>query len=310
MNKEIGIIGLGKMGENLARNLLDHGWRVVAYNRTESVTRELADGTDADPAFTYEELVEKLTPPRLVWVMVPSGKPVESVLVSDDGILHHLEEGDILIDGGNSNYNNTVRRAKMIARQDVHFMDVGVSGGPSGARNGACMMIGCEREVFDTHEELFADSCVEDGYGHMGPVGAGHFVKMVHNGIEYGMMQAIAEGFDLMHGTDEFELDLATIARVYNNGSVIESQLIEWMQQAFEAFGSDLEGVSGSAQASGEGEWTVEAAKRQGFLVNVIEDALVARLESQKKPSYQGRVIQALRNAFGGHALKEDRPIL
>jgi 6-phosphogluconate dehydrogenase len=304
LKKEIGLVGLGKMGRNLALNLLDHGWRVTAYNRTASVTKKLAAESGAKAAYSLGELAEQLSPPRLVWVMVPAGKAVDEVIFGQGGLSEHLERGDVLIDGGNSKYTHTLRRAEKLKKAGIEFMDVGVSGGPTGARRGACLMIGGEKKLFKQYETLFANLAVDEGYGHMGRVGSGHFVKMVHNGIEYGMMQAMAEGFDLLHRGGEFNsLDLAQIARVYNHGSVIESRLMDWMRQAYERFGSELEGVSGSAQASGEGEWTVEAAKRRGVPVKVIEKALKARFKSQKEPNYQGQVIQALRHAFGGHAL-------
>lgn len=305
MQKEIAIIGLGKMGGGLAHNLMDSGWRVVGYNRTASVTKEF-ENEGLVGAYSFAEVVEKLkNEQKLVWVMVPSGKPVQETLLGEDGITKYLSKGDILIDGGNSFYKETLERAKQIEDMGINFLDVGVSGGPGGARNGACMMAGGNQEIFDQIEELFSDSCVEKGYGLMGKHGAGHFVKMVHNGIEYGMMQAIAEGFDVMHKTDEFELDLVKVSQVYNHGSVITSSLVGWMQEGYETYGEDLAEITGKAKHSGEGEWTVKTAEQMGINVRVIKDSLQAREDSQENPNYQAQVIMTLRNMFGGHAAEK-----
>jgi 6-phosphogluconate dehydrogenase len=217
-----------------------------------------------------------------------------------------LKEGDTVIDGGNSPYVETVRRSKDLLEKKINFIDIGVTGGPSGARNGACMMIGGHRGDYEKYEQLFDDlsSKKENGesaYGYMGNHGAGHFVKMVHNGIEYGMMQAIGEGFEVMKKAEEFDLNLQEISRVYNNRSVIESRLVGWLKSSFEKNGTDLDNISGEVSHSGEGQWTVEAAKKLGVPVKIIEESLQFRKDSQGKPSYTGQVVSALRNEFGGH---------
>ncbi len=271
INRVIGLYGLGKMGAGLARNMHDHGWHVVVANRSlESVATLEAEGFDG--ARTTEELLEKISlspstgtsrAPRVVWLMITAGKPVDEFLFGksgargNGGLAAQLRRGDIVIDGGNSFFEDSSRRAKLLARRGIKFLDVGVSGGPAGARNGACMMIGGDRVSFAALEELFAVTCVSGGYGYFGLAGAGHFVKMVHNGIEYGMMQSIAEGFALMKRAP-FKLDLARVAHLYNHGSVIESRLVGWMENAYKNFGQDLKNVSSSVAYTGEGEWTVQ----------------------------------------------------
>ncbi len=299
--REIGIVGLGKMGANLARNLIDHHWRVVGWNRTNAV----AEGMEAEglePAASLAELVRELAPPRTIWLMVPAGAPVDDVLFGESGLAGLLEPGDTVVDGGNSQYLETIERAPKLAARGLRFLDSGTSGGPGGARNGACLMVGGVREDFDRLEHLWRDASVRDGYRFFDGHGAGHFVKMVHNGIEYGMMEAIAEGFAIMRRS-ELGIDLDAAAEVYNRGSVIESRLVGWLDDAFDAFGQNLEGVSGSVAHTGEGEWTVKAAEALGVDVRVIRDALEVRRESEARPSYAGRVLSALRNRFGGHAI-------
>jgi 6-phosphogluconate dehydrogenase len=215
-----------------------------------------------------------------------------------------LERGDTVIDGGNSPYKETVRRAAELEARGIDFLDAGVSGGPSGARNGACIMVGGQEHVYRKLEGLFRDLAVPDGFARMGPAGAGHFVKMVHNGIEYGMMQALAEGFTVMKASP-FGLNLTRISELYNHRSVIESRLVEWLHGALVEQGESLENVSGSVAHSGEGMWTVEAGKELGVPTPVIEDALNFRIRSKENPSYTGRLLSAMRNRFGGHALKE-----
>jgi 6-phosphogluconate dehydrogenase len=217
-----------------------------------------------------------------------------------DQLKPFLNKGDIVIDGGNSPYTETVRRNEELSKEGIEFVDVGVSGGPFGARNGACMMVGGEKETFILLEELFKELSVENGYGHMGKNGAGHFVKMVHNGIEYGMMQAIAEGFALMKNS-EFDVDLNEVTKVYNHGSVIESRLVGWLESAYQKHGIELDDISGEVSHSGEGQWTVEAAERLGISVENIKQALEFRINSKNNPSYTGKVVSALRNQFGGH---------
>ena len=298
---ELGYIGLGKMGYNMAERLLEQGWRVVAYNKSEGPVRKIAE-EGAQPTFTLQSLVSLLAPPRLIWIMVPY-QAVDPVL---EGLLPLLQKGDTVIDGGNSPYKESMRRASELEKKGIDFLDAGVSGGPSGARKGACIMVGGRKEVFEKHEKLFRDLAVENGYGYMGKAGAGHFVKMVHNGIEYGMMQALAEGFAVLKASP-FNLNLAKIADLYDHRSVIESRLVGWLKSAFEQYGERLEEVSGSAAQSGEGMWTVEAARELGIPVPILKGALDFRLQSQAGPSYTGKIISALRNQFGGHEVKASK---
>ena len=335
---DIGYIGLGKMGLAQVERLVEKGWRVVAWNRSAS-PREVARKVGAEVGDTVKDLCQKLKVPRFVWLMVPHAV-VGEVLAE---LVPRLSKGDTVIDGGNSFYKNSMRRAKELARRGIHFLDVGISGGPSGARNGACLMVGGNKKVFKKHEKLFQDlsrssravilknnrtkraSGKRGSYAHVGRSGAGHFVKMVHNGIEYGMMQAIAEGFSVLRRAElrgltrtgfrgksarasaegrrkkKFGLNLKQIAELYNQGSVIESRLVGWLAKAFQGHGEALKDISGEVTQSGEGLWTIETAKELGVSVKVIKDSLDFRLQSKDNPSYTGQVVSALRNQFGGH---------
>jgi 6-phosphogluconate dehydrogenase len=305
--KEMAIIGLGKMGANLARNLIGNGWKVVGYNRTAKVTKKIEkDGIIG--IYEYKELKTKLKKPRIVWTMVPAGEPTTQVI---EEIASVLEKGDIVIDGGNSYFEESKKHYEILKEKGIDFVDVGVSGGPDGARNGACLMIGGNRKLYEHLMPLYVDIAIAEGQQHFEGIGAGHFVKMVHNGIEYGMMQAIAEGFDVLKSS-EYRLHLTDIARVYNNGSVIESRLIDWMREAFEVFGDDLVKIGGSAGSGGaagieksEAKWTSNVAKALSVPTGVIDEAIKVRVESQEKPGYQGKIINALRNRFGGHETKK-----
>jgi glucose-6-phosphate 1-dehydrogenase len=299
LRREIGVVGLGKMGAGLARDLIEHGWRTVGYNRTAGVAMTMeSDGLV--PAYSLAELVESLSPPRVVWLMVPAGKPVDDVLFGAGGLEESLAAGDTIIDGGNSLYKDAAPRAERLAVKGIRFIDVGTSGGPAGARRGACLMIGGAREDFRRLRPLWSDIAAEGGYRHFAGVGAGHFVKMVHNGIEYGMMQAIAEGFTVLRASS-YSLDLTDVAAVYNSSSVIESRLMGWLEGAFRLHGEDLEGVSGAVGHTGEGAWTVEAAREQGIHARVIEEALRFRLESERDPDWTGKALSGLREQFGQH---------
>ncbi len=296
---KLGYIGLGKMGYNMVELLLEKHYEVVVYNRSvEPVNRIARQG--ALPAQSIGGLIAALSAPRLVWLMVPHAA-VDTVLKE---VIPLLSTGDVIIDGGNSPYKETIRRAKELEAKKIDFLDAGTSGGPNGARTGACIMVGGKKEVFTRYEKLFRDLSAENGYAYFGQSGAGHFVKMVHNGIEYGMMQALAEGFSIMKESP-FKLDLMKIADLYNHRSVIESRLVGWLKSAFAQYGTELKGISGSVAQSGEGTWTVEAAREFGVAVSVIEAALEFRLQSLKKPSYAGQIVSALRNQFGGHEVKE-----
>jgi 6-phosphogluconate dehydrogenase len=299
---KLGYIGLGKMGYNMAERLLEKGHEVIAYNRSAEPVRKIAL-KGAKPSDSVRSLVAALEPPRLVWIMVPH-QAVDDVLKD---LVPLLEKGDTVIDGGNSPYKESIRRSKELEGRGIDFLDAGVSGGPGGARTGACIMVGGRREVFLRYEQLFRDAAVERGYAYFGRAGAGHFVKMVHNGIEYGMMQALAEGFAVMKASP-FDLDLAAVAELYNHRSVVESRLVGWLKNAYEQYGPDLKGISGSVEQSGEGMWTIQEAKELGIPVPIIQGALDYRLRSQKDPSYTGQIVSALRHQFGGHKVspKED----
>jgi len=301
LKKEIAIIGLGKMGGNIARQLLDKSWRVVGYNRNENVTREM-EKEGLEGAYSFQELIKKINPPRLVWLMLTAGQATDEILFGKNGIANQVMRGDTIIDGGNSFYKDSVRRYKKLTEKGINFIDVGFSGGPSGARNGGSLMIGGKKKNFESIELLFHDLSVRDGYQFFEGAGAGHFVKMIHNGIEYGMMQALAEGFAIMKKS-KYDLDLSRIAEVYNHGSVVESRLVSWLKDAFAMYSENLTQVSGSVGRTGEGEWTVKTAKELKVKAKIIEEALKFRMKSEKKPSFTGKILSALRNQFGGHGI-------
>jgi len=310
MNKEIAVVGLGKMGANVARRLRKKGWRVVGWNRTSSVTEDLNAECGVEVANTFEDITQMLgNTPRVVFTILPA-HVLDDVLPQ---IAAALKPGDVIIDSANAHYKDTVRRHKELTKGGVEYFDVGFSGGPAGALNGGCLMVGGTQKLFDCCKDAFTDMAQEGGLQFFPGIGAGHFVKTVHNGIEYGMMQAMAEGFDIMHRTP-YNLDLFQVCRVFQHGSVIESSLMGWMQNAYEKYGRDLAEVSGSAGQGGgiggkvankgEAVWTVETAHELGTTAVVIDDSIQARTLSREKPSYQGQVVQALRSEFGGHGTK------
>jgi len=292
---KIGYVGLGKMGFNMVERLLNSGYEVVVLDRDEEAVSDIVK-YGAIPANSLPSLSAILPAPRVIWLMIPY-QAVDAVLGE---LIKSLRRGDTVIDGGNSPYRESVRHAEELAEQGIEFLDVGVSGGPSGARSGACIMVGGKIEAFKRLEGLFRDLSIEGGYGYMGKSGAGHFVKMVHNGIEYGMMQALAEGFALLK-TSPFGLDLINVADIFNHGSVIESKLVGWLKRAFEESGEELRHISGSVSHSGEGLWTVETAKEAGIPAPIIEGALKFRINSQGSPNYTGQILSALRRQFGRH---------
>ena len=301
--RELGFIGLGKMGKGLARQLLEQQWRVIVYNRSREPVEEMAR-EGAHGAENLRDLVSRLPRPRLVWLMVTAGDAADAILFGKGGLARLLAKGDTVIDGGNSFYEDSVRRARKLKRHGINFLDAGVSGGPGGARNGACIMVGGEERIFRRYEELFAALSVEDGYAYVGKSGAGHFVKMVHNGIEYGMMQALAEGFAVLKRSP-FALDLAKVAELYNHGSVITSRLVGWLKDGYAEYGEDLKSISGTVGHTGEGEWTVKTAEKLKVGVPIIKGAFDFRVKSKKNPSYIGKILSALRNQFGGHSINE-----
>lgn len=292
---KIGLIGLGKMGLNLALNMKDKNHQVIVYNRSPEKTRE-AEKRGLEGAYSLQELITKLAPPRVVWLMISAGAAVDEIIASLEPL---LDKGDIIIDGGNSNYRDTLRRYGKLKEKGLNFVDIGTSGGIFGARRGACMMVGAEPEIFAIIEPLVSDACVKDGYLHTGEVGSGHFVKMIHNGIEYGMLQAIAEGFEILEKS-RFDFDYEKIARLWNNGSVIRGWLMELLERAF-AKDAKLDAIKGEIDSSGEGLWTVEEALRLGVPAHIIAGSLFVRYRSKQDDTFSGKVIAALRNEFGGH---------
>ncbi len=296
---QLGHIGLGKMGAGMVERLLEKGHRVHVFDKNPAaVAAAVTEGAVA--ASSLEDLVSQLEKPRLLWLMVPH-TTVHEVLGE---LTDLLDMEDTIIDGGNSLYKDSQRRARELLERQVHFLDVGVSGGPKGAREGACIMVGGERELYERYEALFKDIAAENAYARFGTSGAGHFVKMVHNGIEYGMMQAIAEGFSMMKESP-FHLNLIQVADIYNHRSVIESRLVGWLKEAFEEYGEHLDDISGTAAQSGEGLWTVEAARELGVKVPIIEGAVEYRTSTKEHPTFTGKLISAMRNRFGGHEVKE-----
>ena len=302
---ELGIIGLGRMGANMARRLAKNGHQVVAFNRTPEKTKALADEEPhITAAASLEELTSNLTKPRSVWVMVPAGDPTESTI---DALLEILSPKDTIIEGGNSNYKDTMRRAAKVKKKKVNFVDVGTSGGIWGLTEGYGLMVGGEKEVVGRLVPIFETLAPgpDRGWGHVGPNGAGHFVKMVHNGIEYGLMQAYAEGFDIMKAKKNFNLDLHQVAEIWRFGSVVRSWLLDLIAEALVA-DRDLTNIKGWVDDSGEGRWTVTEAMDEDVPAPVITLALLMRFVSRQDESYAAKLLAALRNQFGGHAMKPE----
>ena len=297
---KLGMIGLGKMGLNLGLNLKEQGFDVKGLDVNADVRAQAATA-GLHVYDDYDLLLNALGDRRIVWVMVPAGDITESVL---DALYDKLGAGDILIEGGNSRYTDSVRRAARFERKGINYLDVGTSGGTSGARNGACLMIGGNGAVFKEVESLFkAIAESDDAYLYAGGAGAGHFLKMVHNGIEYGMMQAIGEGFHLLEASD-YDFDNEAVARVWNNGSVIRSWLVELAENMFKE-SPKLEEYRGTVNASGEGQWTVETALEKNVAVPVIALSVMTRSLSQESDAFQNKVLAGLRNQFGGHAISK-----
>ncbi len=294
--KKIGLIGLGRMGKNLALNMIDNGFSVVVYNRTKEKIEDFVKETSHEGAYTLKEFVEKLPVPRVVWIMIPSGEPTENMI---DKLSSLLSKSDIIIDGGNSFYQDTLRRSKKLQEKGIRFLDVGTSGGIEGARNGACYMIGGNKSAFDFLEPLFEKTSVKNGYGYFGKAGNGHFIKMVHNGIEYGMMQVTGEGFEILKKYDN-NLNFEKVARVWSNGSVIRGWLMELTQRMFSKDPS-LKNVPSEIGQSGEGLWTLQEALHQNISTPAIAASIFRRFDSQKNFDFSTKVIQGLRKEFGGH---------
>lgn len=298
---QIGLIGLGKMGYNLALNFKSKEHKVIAFDVNKSAMESLAN-EQVDTMPTIGDLALAMEGRRVVWLMVPAGNVVDVVL---NNLKHHLAPNDIVIDGGNSHFKDTIVRARELEKLGIHYLDCGTSGGITGAKNGVCTMIGGKKEIFDYCEPLFKSISVPNGYLYCGKTGNGHFTKMVHNGIEYGMMQSIAEGMEVLNKHDS-EVDLSAVAKVWNHGSVVRSWLMELTQSALEK-DKNLESIKGVMHSSGEGKWTVETALEMGVPTPVITMSLLMRYRSQQGDTFSGKIVAALRNEFGGHAVEKNK---
>ena len=296
---ELGMIGLGRMGANMTERLIRGGHKVITYDRSAEAIQRVVD-KGAVGAHSRADFVKQLSLPRAIWLMVPSGDVVDQTI---EQLLPSLAAGDIIIDGGNSNYKDSIRRAETLKQHNLHFVDAGTSGGIWGLQNGYCLMVGGEPEIVSRLEPIFLTLAPKDGYLHAGPNGAGHFVKMIHNGIEYGMMQAYGEGFELLKAS-QFDLDLAKISHLWNQGSVVRSWLLELCESAFEK-DPKLDAIKGYVDDSGEGRWTVIEAIERGVAAPTLAHSLFARFASRQQDGFSNKVVAALRNEFGGHAVKK-----
>ena len=298
---DLAIVGLGRMGSNMARRLHRAGHRVVAFNRSPEKTREImAEGIEG--AFSPGEAVAMLAPPRVVWLMVPAGEATEETLEEFAAV---LSPGDRIVDGGNADFHDSKRRHAALKARGLGFVDAGISGGVWGLKNGFGTMVGGDREDVEPLEPIFASLAPAGGYIHCGPAGSGHYVKMVHNGIEYGLMQAYAEGFEILHAS-AYPLDLAAVSKAWQHGTVIRSWLLELASLAFEEHGQGLEDIEGWVADSGEGRWTVAEAMALDVPAPIITLSLLARFASRQDERYGAKVLAALRQQFGGHAVKTD----
>lgn len=298
MTHQLGFIGLGRMGKNMVLHLCEKGVDVVAYNRTREKTGELkSERTDLKTAYTIADLLKQVSAPRVIWLMVPDGKAVDDVL--DQLMAAGLAKGDTVIDGGNCFYKDSVRRYAALSQKGIHFVDCGTSGGLEGARNGACLMVGGDEKAVHGLDWLWKAAATEGGFAHFGPAGSGHFVKMVHNGVEYGMNQAIGEGFEIL-SKGPYHLDFHKVAENWTHGSVVRGWLLELLARATEGDPNlgTFEGKVGGGQTGG---WTVDAAREFGVDAPVLKDALDARKKSQTNPTFAGKVVSALRAGYGGH---------
>jgi 6-phosphogluconate dehydrogenase len=297
---KIGFIGLGRMGASMAERLVQSKHQVFAYDVSEKA-RQGASERGAQIVESLHALIEKLPIPHIIWIMVPAGKPTDETIRS---LTPLLSEGDIIIDGGNSFYKDSVKRGEELKKRGIFFLDAGTSGGIWGLKIGYCLMVGGEESAFRVVEPIFQSLAPKDGYAHVGKNGAGHFVKMVHNGIEYALLQAYAEGFELMEAKKGFDLDLARIAHLWNQGSVIRSWLLELGENVF-ARDAHLSQIKGYVEDSGEGRWSVDAAIEADVPAPLITLSLIERLRSRQQESFSAKVIAALRHEFGGHTIKD-----
>lgn len=296
---KIGLIGLGKMGANLAMNFKDHQHEVIGYDLSEAACESIAE-KGIQVAKDMDDLIAKLDKPRVLWLMLPCGGPTDSTI---DALSEKLAADDIVIDGGNSRYTDSMQHAKICANKQIRFLDCGTSGGVSGARNGACLMVGGDKSAFDVVKDALADVAVDQGMTYTGKAGSGHFMKMVHNGIEYGMMQAIGEGFQLMKESG-FDYDLVEVAKNWNRGSVIRGWLMEIVQSQLEK-DPDLADVVGEVDASGEAKWTVETALEKNISMPVTALSLMVRSASKDQEKFSSKMVAVMRNGFGGHNVKK-----
>jgi 6-phosphogluconate dehydrogenase len=297
---ELGIIGLGRMGANMTERLLQGGHRLITYDRSPEAIQRCVD-KGALGAHSLADFVKQLSLPRVIWLMVPSGEPVDLTI---EQLLPSLSENDIIIDGGNSYYKDSIRRAEKLKQLGIHFVDVGTSGGIWGLQEGYCLMIGGEKATVDQLEPIFKTLAPANGFAHVGVSGAGHFVKMVHNGIEYGMLQAYGEGFEMLKAS-QFDVDLTKISHLWNQGSVVRSWLLELAENAFQK-DPQLSSIKGYVEDSGEGRWAVLEAVEREIPAAVLTLSLFARFGSRQENSFSAKVIAALRNEFGGHAVRKD----
>jgi 6-phosphogluconate dehydrogenase len=298
---KVGMVGLGRMGANMTKRLIEHGHEVAAYDRNPDAVKAIAED-GAQPCDSLDAVVEALPPPRAVWIMVPSGDPTTSTINALSGVLH---PGDTIVDGGNSNYHHAIDVSTRLTEKGISFVDAGVSGGVWGLKNGYCLMVGGATDAVTRLEPIFNALAPDDGYAHVGPSGAGHFTKMIHNGIEYGMLQAYAEGFALLEAAQEFSLDLHEVAALWNHGSVVRSWLLELTELALEK-PEEFKKIRGYVEDSGEGRWTVEEAIERSISAPVITAALFARFASRDDERFAARIVAALRNQFGGHQFFEE----
>jgi 6-phosphogluconate dehydrogenase len=299
---ELGMIGLGRMGGNMAQRLIAGGHQVVAYDPAKEAVEAIVK-KGATSALSYADLVSKLARPRTIWMMVPSGEPTES---SVNNLAAQLSQGDVVIDGGNSNYKDSMRRASTLSAKGISYLDVGTSGGIWGLKEGYCLMVGGSMEAFRHMEPVFQTLAPspQQGYGYVGPSGAGHFVKMIHNGIEYGLMQSYAEGFELMQAKQEFNLDLKYIAEIWRHGSVVRSWLLDLAAAALKE-DPKLESIQAYVEDSGEGRWTVQESIELAVPAPVIVQSLQARFRSRQEQPFGAKLLAALRQQFGGHVVKK-----
>ena len=295
---QLAMIGLGRMGGNMVRRLVQGGHELIVYDSSADTTKSHV-GKGTKGAKDLADVARQLTPRRVVWMMVPAGAVERTI----EQLVPHLSRGDIIIDGGNSNFRDSVRRANALGKQGIEFIDVGTSGGIWGLTLGYCLMIGASLAAFQHCEPIFQALAPSEGYAHVGPGGAGHYVKMVHNGIEYGLLQAYAEGYEILHASRDFTLNLGQIAKLWNHGSVVRSWLNELAERALSR-DDQLATIRGYVEDSGEGRWTVEEAMRLDVAAPVITLSLLARLRSRQEESFSAKVIAALRNEFGGHAVQ------